>query len=137
MYRFNVAAVVFLTIILTACSVTPRTSNWDSPQRFTKHQVYNAALQAGGMQGMQTTASDRQSGTMSFTRLAGKKTVVLSANITDNSGIIHVSTVVSVGGGLAIRGLHEEYIKNFHVFLFRNLNITDVAERNLVLEQLK
>ena len=86
---------------------------------------------------MQTTASDRQSGTMSFTQRVGDKSVILSVNISDSGGKIRVRTVASVGGGLAVKGLHEEFINNFHVFLFRNLNITDAAERNVVFEQLK
>lgn len=40
-------------------------------------------------------------------------------------------------GGLALAGLHEEFIRNFYVFLFRNLNITDTSERKVNIELLR
>ena len=71
MKRFIVIFAVFFLVFISACSISPRTSIWNSPQRFTKSQVFNAGLQAGMQNGMQNTASDRESGTMSFTKSIG------------------------------------------------------------------
>lgn len=136
MYRLNVIIVAFLAILLTACAVTPRTSTWESPKRFTKEVVYKAALQAGTQNGWQATGSDREAGTMSFAERSGDGQMVLNVSILDQGGRIIVRTTASYGGGLAITGLHEEYIKNFHILIFRNLNITDLSERNIDIQEI-
>lgn len=71
MNRLSVAFVVLVAVVLSACAALPRVSSWDGPPRFTKAEVFNAGMQAGPQSGMQTTASDRESGTLSFTRLIG------------------------------------------------------------------
>lgn len=133
----NFFVMIVAAILLCACAVTPRVSSWDSPKRFTKSQVFNASLQAGAQVGMTNTASDRESGVTSFSKQIGKGTMTLNVNITEDKGIIKVRTTARYGGDLAISGLHEEVIQNFHVFLFRNLNITDKSERNIDIEQMR
>ncbi len=71
MNRLTATFVVLVAVVLSACAVIPRVSGWDGPPRFTKTEVFNARLQAGPQSGMQTTTSDRESGTMSFTRQIG------------------------------------------------------------------
>jgi hypothetical protein len=68
MHRPVAVLVIFGIAMLAACTVTPRVSTWNSPQRFKKVQVFNAALQAGTESGWQPTSSDRETGTMSFTK---------------------------------------------------------------------
>lgn len=63
--------------------------------------------------------------------------MILSIQIIENQSIINVRTTSNYAGGLAITGLHEEVINNFHVFLFRNLNILDSSERQVKIEQMK
>ena len=132
----NICGVLIMTILLWSCAITPRVSTWDSPDGFTKSQVFNAALQAGGQNGMKTTASDRESGTMSFSKVIGKGDMILSVQVAEKSGIINVQTTSNYAGDIAIVGLHEEVIRNFHVFLFRNLNIENPSARNVKIEQM-
>jgi hypothetical protein len=122
-------------LLFLGCAMTPRVSTWDSPKRFTAKEVFSAGLQAGSQQGMQLSASDRESGTMSFRRKSGDGEMILSVTVKDVGGRVQVSTTASYGGGVAIRGLHEEYINNFHTYLFRNLGITDQSERNIDIRQ--
>lgn len=137
MNRLTATFVVLAAVVLSACAVMPRVSSWDGPPRFTKAEVFNAGLQAGSQSGMQTTASDRESGTMSFTKQIGKGQMILSASVTTKGNIVQVRTTASYGGGLALAGLHEEIIHNFYVFLFRNLNITDPSEEKVNIELLR
>ena len=136
MYRLNVVIVAFLAFLMTACAVTPRTSTWESPKRFTKEVVYKAALQAGTENGWEGTGSDREAGTMSFMQRFGKEQMVLNASILDQGGKIVVRTTANWGGGLAITGHHEEFIRNFHVQLFRKLNVSDPSERNIDIQEM-
>lgn len=136
MYRHSIAIVAVLSCLLVSCAVTPRTSSWEGPKRFTKDEVYKAALQSGTENGWQGTASDRESGTMSFSKTFDKDQMVLNVSISDKDGRILVHTVANYTGGLAIKGHHEEFIRNFHVGLFRKLNITDTAERQIIITEL-
>lgn len=129
-------AFLFPGIILSGCQVAPRVSMWNAPNRFTAQQVFTAAVQAGQSAGMQLSASDRESGTVSFRKMSGDVEVILNVTIKQVSDRVHVSTTASLGG-VAIGPLAEEYIKNFHVFLFRALGITDAAERNIDIQQMK
>ena len=129
--------ILLVTVLISACAITPRVSSWDSPKGPTKTQVFNAALQAGGQNGMKTTASDRESGTISFSKIIGKGDMILSVQIVDAQGIINVRTTGNFAGDIAIAGLHEEVIRNFHVFLFRNLNILDPSARKVRIEKMK
>ena len=63
--------------------------------------------------------------------------MILSVTVTDRGNVVQVRTTASYGGGIAIAGLHEEYIQNFHVVLFRNLNISDPSERKISVELIK
>ena len=137
MNRLIAVCAMLVIFLLSACAVTPRVSTWNSPERFTKAEVFNAALQAGTQCGMSVTSSDRESGTMSFTERVGDGQMNVSVHVTERESVIQVNTTASMGGGLAIAGLHEECIQNFHVMLFRNLNISDPSERNINIELIK
>jgi hypothetical protein len=118
-------------LLLASCAITPRVATWQAPTRFTQKEVFNAALQAGSEQSLQLAASDREAGTMAFRKKVGDGEMTLSVTIKDVTGVIQVRTIASYGGGLAIHGLHEEFIRNFHTLLFRNLGISDANERNI------
>lgn len=132
-----ISSILIAAVVLAACAMTPRVSSWESPQGFTKEQVFNAAIQAGGQNGMKTTASDRESGTMSFSKAIGEGDMILSAQIAEANGIVNVQTTGNFAGRIALAGLHEEVITNFHVLLFRNLKISDPAAKNVRIEVLK
>ncbi len=139
MERFLKREVVLLlaAFALCSCAVAQRVSSWECPQRFNKAQVFNAALQAGGQNGMKTTASDRESGTMTFSKPIGAGEMVQSVQILEApNGIIKVQTTAHYANpkSLALAGLHEEIINNFHVYLFQNLNITTPTEQNVRIE---
>ena len=119
-------------ILLSACAIAPRASSWSSPKQYTKAQVFNAALQAGGQNGYTTTASDRESGTMSFTKKIANGNMILAVQIAQADGAVGVRTTANYAGDIAIKGMHEEAIRNFHIMLFRNLNITNPSELNNV-----
>ena len=129
--------VLCLTLLLAACAVAPRTATWDSPKRFTKNQVFNAAMQAGAEIGMQVTSSSKEAGTISMSQRVGDGTMYLNTVIRQEGSIVNVKTTASYGGGLAIRGLHEEKINNLYVVMFRNLNITKQDERSVRISGLK
>lgn len=112
--------------------VTPRVSTWESTKQFTKAQVFNAGLQAGGEAGYTTTNSDRESGTLSFTKKIAKGDMILSVRIIDENNIIRVKTTANFAGDIAIAGLHEEAIRNFHKLLFRGLDIEPESEMSNV-----
>lgn len=133
--------ITLLSLLLTAsCAVTPRTSAWESPKGkgFTKEAVYTAALLAGAQNGWQALGTDRDAGTMSFMQKFGEEDMVLNAVIVDQGGgNIAVRTTANWSGGLAIRGHHEEFIRNFHVLLFRNLNVSEMSERGIQIQEIR
>ena len=133
----KLGGVLAVTIFLGACQITPMGSSWDSPPRFTKAQVFNAALQSGAQNGMRVDSQDRESGTISLSKRVAKGDFILGVRVTEASKRVNVQTTGSFGGDLAVAGLHEEFIKNFHVFLFRILGISDPAARNISIGELK
>jgi hypothetical protein len=133
----KLALFVCVIFFVAACAVAPRTSSWEGPKRFTKAQVFNAAMQAGAEQGMQVTSSSEAAGTISMTKRVGDGNMNLNVVIKQDGPVVDVKTTAAYGGGLAIRGLHEEIIRNFHVFMFRNLNITKKEERLVRIDGLK
>ena len=92
-----IIVLIVASIVLSACAGNPRVSTWDSPKQFTKMQVFNAALQSGGEAGYTTTASDRESGTVSFTKKFGAQgQVMLNVRIADVNTVIRVRTTAGV-----------------------------------------
>lgn len=123
---------IVASVVLCACAISPRVSTWESSKQFTKAQVFNASLQAGGEHGYTTTASDRESGTLSFTKKIANGNMILNVRIADTNNVMRVRTTANYAGDIAIRGLHEEAIRNFHILLFRALNIASQSELNNV-----
>jgi hypothetical protein len=137
MHRLVAVLVILVMALLPACAVTPRVSTWDSPPRFKKVEVFNAALQAGTQNGMQPTSSDREAGTMSFTKRVGDASMNFTVNVTEQGNIVQVRSMANYVGGVAVVGEHEKFLKNFHAALFRNLNISDPSERKINVELAK
>lgn len=135
MNRYTASVFAFVVFLLSACAVIPRTSTWEGHSRFTKSDVYQAALQAGAENGWQTTASDRDSGTMSFSKPVGRGVMILGVSITKPKDRIIVRTTANYGGDIAIYGMHEEFIRNFHRALFRKLDIADASERIIDIQE--
>lgn len=94
-------------------------------------------MQAGAELGMQVVSSSKEAGTISLTQRVGDGNMNLNAVIRQEGPIVTVKTTAAYGGGLAIRGLHEEIINNFHIVIFRNLNITKQEERLVRIDGLK
>ena len=144
MKLLKIYGTIFLvSVFISACSIiAPRVSSWDSPKGFTKMEVFNAALQAGKQSGMDNTSSDQEKGTMTFYKPIGKGGITQSLHVRDDQGIVNVQTTndfysshfgdTPIGGGL-----HEEVIRKFHIFLFRNLNILDPSAKEYRIEKMK
>lgn len=127
-----------ISALLAACAVTPRVSTWASSKPFTRAQVFNAALGSGAEVGYTVTASDRESGTISLTRKIGDGNMILNARIVGDNKTVRVQTTANFTGDIAIAGMHEEAIRNFHIMLFRKLNVDVGTELNNVrVEQLR
>jgi hypothetical protein len=138
MHRLVAVFVVLVMTMFAACTVTPRVSTWNSPPKFKKVQVFNAALQAGTENGWQPTSSDRETGTMSFTkRISGTESILFTVNVTEQGNIVQVRTMTKTVGGIAVVGEHEKNLKDFHAALFRTLNISDPSEQKINVELAK
>lgn len=134
--------IFFVSMFISACSIAPRVSSWDSPKGLTKTEVFNAALQAGRQSGMDITSSDQEKGTMTFYKPIGKGGMTQSVQVRDDQGTVNVQTTndfysshlgdTPIGGGL-----HEDAIRKFHIFLFRNLKILDSSAKNIQIEKMR
>lgn len=130
---FLLAIIVGIVLIVEGCAVSPRLSTWDSPTRLTSKQVVDAAIRAGGEQGMQLGTVNRETGSISFTQNVADIVVGLSVSVRklpDNR--IQVQTTVTTSK-VAVMGIHEEFINKFHAGLFRNLGITSPNESNVTI----
>lgn len=85
---------------------------------------------------MKTASSDRESGTMSFSKIIGSGDMILSTRISEANGIVKVQTTANFTE-VTIAGLHDEVILNFHVSLFNNLNILNPSARNVEIVDVK
>ncbi len=138
----KVIAGVLVAAISNGCgAMTPRVSTWDSPKGFTKDQVFTAALQSGGQNSLKTSSSDRESGTMSFSKTVGAGEVTLGAQVREAEHVVTVQTTTHyetsdlLALGMATN-LNNEVTNNFYVFLFRNLKITDPSAKNIKVEEM-
>lgn len=141
MKLFKICGTIFLvSVLISACSIAPRVSSWDSPKGLTKMEVFNAAIQAGGQSGMNITSSDQEKGTIIFYKPIGKGGMTQNVRVRDGQGVVNVQTTndfhsshlgdTPIGGGL-----HEDVIRKFHMFLFRNLNILDPSAKKYRVEK--
>lgn len=130
----SVAVVLLASVLLSACAVAPRTSDWTSPKKFTEAQVFNAAAVSGGQIGYVTSVIDRNSGAISFSKRIGDGDMNLSVHVTTVEGVVHVSTAANYST-VAVSGTHEEEIKKLHSALFRNLNIDSSEVNNVVIKE--
>ena len=73
---------------------------------------------------------------MSFVKTIGSVEMAVNVSVKQAGDRVHVTTTASTGK-VALRGLMEEEIRNFHVLLFRTLGITDMAERNIDIQVAK
>lgn len=135
---FKSLAVALLAIfLLSACAISPRSSDWTSPKKFTQAQVFNAAVSAGGeMGGYSATSVDRSAYNLTLTRPFADKKMTVTVHVRDQGGNIHVNAF-AIFNDIAISGVYEETIKNFHVALFRNLNIDQSEMSNVVIQEAK
>lgn len=131
---FQLFMIACVVIGLSACAVSPRTSNWTSPKKFTQAQVFSAAAVAGGQIGYATSVIDKDSGALSFSRVIGKGTMTLSVAVSTVDSVVHVSTTANYTD-IGIAGIHEEEIKKLHSVLFRNLKIDEGEVNNLVIKE--
>lgn len=132
----NVAVALLATILLSACAVSPRSSDWTSPKKFTQAQVFNAAALSGGQAGYLTSVIDKDSGSLSFSKAIGDGNMILSVHIATVGGVVRVSSTANYTS-LGVAGIHEEEIKKLHAALFRNLNIDQGEMNNVVIQEAK
>lgn len=129
--------VFILFFLLTACAVTPRLSTWKAPKSFTQDVVFSAAVQAGIQQGMQMSASDRETGTISFRKSAEGSKVNLGVRVETVGNRVQVRTTADLADDFAIKGTHERVIRSYHDSLINILNIKDLSEREINIEVIK
>lgn len=133
-------AIIFVTLMLGGCAVSPRTSSWDAPARLSYNlsykQVVAAVMGAGASQGMSIVSSDRETGNFSFSQNVADVVVVLNVSIKKiPENRIQVQTTVTTSA-VAVAGIHEEFINKFHAGLFRSLGISSPAESNVTIRSL-
>lgn len=133
----SLIAILLSVLVLEGCAQSPRLSSWDAPTRLTYKQVVDAAIRSGGEQGMQLSATDRESGNISFTQNVGVQgkfgagVMVLSVSVQKMPDKrIQVQTTANYSN-IGLKGIHEEVINKFHAALFRNLGITSSSENNV------
>lgn len=135
-----------LSFLVSGCAGTPKVSQWNTPpeRKLTVGNVFDAALIAGTENKFTVINSDRQAGVISMKQESyggdqkndEHRMSVRMKEIAKNT--VEVKTKVSgsdfgiVAGALG--GLvHQEITKNFYVYLFRELNITDPNQKQVVI----
>lgn len=132
--RIFALGIFTIAIITSGCAISPRSSLWKTPLGFTKAQVLNASIQSAAQSGFTTANIDRESGSMSFFKRIGGGIMNLNVLLSEEGKMIVVRTTAEFTGDLALKGLHEEVISNFHVYLQRILKITDPGARNVQIQ---
>lgn len=124
-------------LVLAACAVTPVAGNWESPNRFTIEQVFDAAVRAGSLNGYIVASQDRNAGTISLSKPtkgldARQGSRTMTVIITGSTGRIVVRTNIMADVNTLAPVLNEE-TNNFYVYLTRELGITNPSERQVTI----
>jgi hypothetical protein len=132
-----------LGLLVSGCAGTPKVSRWTAPSDLPVERVYDAALRAGADNNFTVVSNDRTAGliTMQKQEYAGNKMAErrMSVRIRRAGGKVEVGTKVSGSDFGIIEGalggaIHKEITNNFYVYLFRELDITSPALRQVVVE---
>jgi hypothetical protein len=139
----KLCTVMAMMLLLSACAAPPKTSTWSSPNTVTQEQVFNAAMIAGTDNGFTIYNQDRSAGLISLKKeeYGGKKMVDrrMSVKIKPVGDKTMVSTKISGSDFGIIEGalggaVHKELTKNFYIYLFRELKITDPTLKSITFE---
>jgi hypothetical protein len=98
-------------------------------------EVFQASLRAGAQNGYAITTQDRGSGVVTMEKTVGKLRMIMSVFVQKPGDRVQVSTNVKAGGGVPIAGLYEETTRNFYTYLFRELVISDPADRKVEIRE--
>ena len=134
--KVSIFVLNFVAILsLFACAITPIAGNWESPNRFTIEQVFDAAVRAGSLNGYIVASQDRNAGTISLSKPtkgldARQGSRTMTVIITGSTGRIVVRTNIMADVNTLAPVLNEE-TNNFYVYLTRELGITNPAERQV------
>jgi hypothetical protein len=121
-------------VMFVACQMVPRVSQWAAPEPLTVEQVFQAALRAGAQNGFSITSQDRQSGIVTMERQVADKRIFMALTLRKPAERVQVYTTIR-SDKIVIAGLYEEITRNFYVYLFRELQITDPAQRNVDIKE--
>ena len=122
-------------VFLLGCQITPRVSQWAAPSRLSADEVFQASLRAGAQNGYAITTQDRTSGVATMEKTVGKLRMIMSVFVQKPGDRVQVATNVHAGGGIPIAGLYEETTRNFYTYLFRELLISDPADRQIEIRE--
>ncbi len=135
-----------VSLLVASCAGTPKVSQWTASNNLTYDQVYAAALRAGTENGFTVVNADKTAGVISMRKQEyGGKTPAerrMSVYLKQVEGRVVVSSKI-VGSDFGIiegalgGAVHKGLTRNFYVYLFRELNITDPSDRNVVIEDPK
>jgi hypothetical protein len=68
-------------------------------------------------------------------KTVGKLRMIMSVLVQKPGDRVQVATNVHAGGGIPIAGLYEETTRNFYTYLFRELLISDPADRQIEIRE--
>lgn len=134
-------ALGMLCLGIVGCAGTVKVSRWAAPPSASYDSVYNAALAAATANQFTVVSQDRAAGVMSLRKeeYAGDKMAErrMSVRIKQAGDKVEVSTTTSGSDFGVIEGslgglVNEGLTNKFYVNLFRELDITDPAARNVV-----
>lgn len=142
----KVGFLVYVFLVLGGCAGTPKVSQWISPpeRHLTVSNVFDAAIIAGTENKFTVINSDRHSGVISMKQEVyggeqknnERRMSIRMKELTKNT--VEVRTKVSGSDFGIVEGalgglVHKELTSNFYVYLFRELNITDPNQKQVII----
>lgn len=142
----ELSMLVLAGLLLGGCAGTPKVSHWTSPpeRHLTVVNVFDAAMFAGVENKFTVINSDRQAGVISMKQETyggdhKNNERRMSVRMKElNKNTVEVRTKVSGSDFGIIEGLlgglvHKEITNNFYVYLFRELNISDPNQKQVMI----
>lgn len=142
----RLSMVLGILFLVSGCAGTPKVSQWTTPpeRKLTVGNVFDAALIAGTENKFTVINSDRQAGVISMKQETyggdhknnERRMSVRMKEIAKDA--VEVKTKVSGSDFGIIEGalgglVHKEITNKFYVYLFRELNITDPNQKQIII----